>query len=113
MDLAKLLYEYASFLQDNNQFIGFTSVEMRKNKLYVAIGVHPEFLNQGYGQEILYLIDELYDYECLYLEVRTWNERARACYEKAGFVKEAYLHDDVYVDGRYRDIVLMGIINQQ
>lgn len=70
---------------DGNQFIGFTSVEMRKNKLYVAIGVHPEFLNQGYGQEILYLIDELYEYECLYLEVRTWNDRARACYEKAGF----------------------------
>ena len=70
---------------DGNQFIGFTSVEMRKNKLYIAIGVHPNFLNQGYGQEILYLIDELYDYESLYLEVRTWNDRARACYEKAGF----------------------------
>ena len=70
---------------DGNQFIGFTSVEMRKNKLYVAIDVHPDFLNQGYGQEMLYLIDELYDYESLYLEVRTWNDRARACYEKAGF----------------------------
>ena len=31
------------------------------------------------------IIDELYDYESLYLEVRTWNDRARACYEKAGF----------------------------
>ena len=70
---------------DNQQLIGFTSVEMRKDKLCVAIGVHPNYLNQGYGQEIFYLIDELYDYECLYLEVRIWNERAKACYEKAGF----------------------------
>lgn len=49
----------------------------------------------------------------LFLRVYAENEQAIRSYEKAGFVKEAYLHDDVYVDGRYRDIVLMGIINQQ
>lgn len=49
----------------------------------------------------------------LFLRVYAENAQAIASYEKAGFVKEAYLHDDVYVDGRYRDIVLMGIINQQ
>ena len=30
---------------------------------------------------------------------------------KGGFAKEAYLKDEVYVNGQYRDIVLLGIIN--
>ena len=30
---------------------------------------------------------------------------------KGGFEKEAYLRDEVYVNGEYRDIVLLGKIN--
>ena len=30
---------------------------------------------------------------------------------KGGFTKEAYLKDEVYVNGQYRDIVLLGLIN--
>ncbi|MBR6093664.1 MAG: GNAT family N-acetyltransferase [Lachnospiraceae bacterium] len=47
----------------------------------------------------------------LFLRVYSDNEQAIRSYEKAGFVKEALLHDDVFVNGVYRDIVLMGIIN--
>jgi len=39
------------------------------------------------------------------------NKAALRTYEKAGFVKEAYLKDEVCIDGVYRDIVLMGLIN--
>ncbi len=45
------------------------------------------------------------------LRVLAENARAIRSYEKAGFVKEAYLQDDVYIDGRYHDIVLMAILN--
>lgn len=48
----------------------------------------------------------------LFLRVYAENARAIGSYEKAGFVREAYLHDDVYVDGSYRDIVLMAVINK-
>lgn len=47
----------------------------------------------------------------LFLRVFADNSRAIGSYEKAGFVKEAYLKDDVCIDGVYRDIVLMAIIN--
>ena len=47
----------------------------------------------------------------LFLRVYADNEQAIRSYEKAGFVKEAYLHDDVFVNGEYCDIVLMAIIN--
>ena len=47
----------------------------------------------------------------LFLRVHADNLQAIKSYEKAGFVQEAYLHDDVYVNGEYKDIVLMAVIN--
>ena len=71
---------------------------------------------KGYGTAaaklmIHYCFEELKLHR-LFLRVYAENARAIRSYEKAGFVKEAYLRDDVYVDGEYRDIVLMGIINE-
>lgn len=49
----------------------------------------------------------------LFLRVFADNKQAIASYEKAGFSKEAYLKDDVCIDGQYRDIVLMACINDE
>lgn len=49
----------------------------------------------------------------LFLRVFADNKQAIRSYEKAGFRKEAYLKDDVRIQGEYRDIVLMGIINPE
>lgn len=70
---------------------------------------------KGYGTAtaelmIKYCFEELALHR-LFLRVYADNNQAIRSYEKGGFVKEAYLRDDVFVDGRYRDIVLMGIIN--
>lgn len=48
----------------------------------------------------------------LFLRVYGDNQQAIRSYEKAGFEREAYLREDVYIDGKYRDIVLMGILNR-
>lgn len=69
---------------------------------------------KGYGTAaaklmIQYCFDELMLHR-LFLRVYAENERAIRSYEKAGFVKEAHLRDDVYIDGEYKDIVLMGIL---
>lgn len=47
----------------------------------------------------------------VFLRVYADNEPAIRSYEKAGFQREACLRDDVYIRGKYRDIVLMGILN--
>ncbi len=47
----------------------------------------------------------------LFLRVFADNTAAIRSYENAGFQREALLHDDVLADGKYHDIVLMGIIN--
>jgi len=48
----------------------------------------------------------------LFLRVYADNRQAIGSYEKAGFVREAYLKDDVCIDGQFRDIVLMAILNK-
>ena len=47
----------------------------------------------------------------VFLRVYADNAAAIRSYEKAGFDKEALLRDDVFVNGKYRDIVLMAVIN--
>lgn len=49
----------------------------------------------------------------LFLRVYADNIRAIRSYEKAGFVREAYLREDIYLKGQYLDIVLMAVLNQQ
>ena len=47
----------------------------------------------------------------IYLRVFADNTRAIRSYEKAGFVREGLLKDDVCIDGVYRDIIWMANIN--
>lgn len=49
----------------------------------------------------------------LFLRVYADNLQAIGSYEKAGFVREAYLKDDVCIEGEYRDIVLMAVLNEK
>lgn len=73
-----------------------------------------EARGKGYGTAaaklmVRYCFEELRLHR-LFLRVYAENERAIRSYEKAGFVKEAHLREDVYIDGEYKDIVLMGIL---
>lgn len=47
----------------------------------------------------------------IYLRAFSDNIQALRSYEKAGFVREACLKDDVCIDGKYRDIIWMAAIN--
>lgn len=46
----------------------------------------------------------------IYLRALADNGQAIRSYEKAGFVREGYLREDVFVDGKYRDVVWMAIL---
>ena len=47
----------------------------------------------------------------VYLRAFASNARAIRSYEKAGFVREGLLRDDVCIEGEYRDIVWMAAVN--
>ena len=49
----------------------------------------------------------------VFLRVLADNVRAIRSYEKAGFQREAYLRECEFLDGEYRDIVLMGILDRE
>ncbi|GGG06539.1 hypothetical protein GCM10010912_58940 [Paenibacillus albidus] len=62
---------------------------------------------------------EAYRLDCLpgieyYLTAYTWsgNVRAIRSYEKCGFVVEGRLRNDAYVDGKYYDTVIMGLLKE-
>lgn len=48
----------------------------------------------------------------VYLRALSGNVAAIRSYEKAGFVQEGYLKDDVCIDGEYRDIIRMAAVNE-
>lgn len=91
-------------------------MEHKKAEFGIFIG-EPDALGKGYGTEATELMVEYaFSYLNLHklmLRVYADNERAIKAYEKAGFAKEAYLKHDVYVQNAYRDIVLMGILNEE
>lgn len=74
---------------DGDCLVGFVNIKEEETEVFIGIGVSPSLCGKHYGQNILketYKISkELYPSKPLYLEVRTWNERAIRCYQKAGF----------------------------
>ena len=70
---------------------------------------------KGIGTEILgltlqFAFDEL-DVHKVFARAFSDNPASIGSFLKGGFEKEAYLKDEVYVNGQYRDIVLLGKIN--
>lgn len=71
---------------------------------------------KGYGAEATQLMcrygfDELGLHKIM-LRVFAFNKAAVRAYEKAGFVQEAYLKDEVKIDGRFYDIIFMAIFDK-
>lgn len=74
-------------------------------------------LSKGYGTQAARLMIR-YSFENLglhklMLRVLAGNERAKKSYEKAGFVQEAYLREDVCLEDGYRDVILMAVFNPE
>jgi len=69
---------------------------------------------QGYGSDaIVTLLRFAFDEMNLHrvtLDVLTDNDRAIASYRKCGFVSEGTLRQAYYQEGRYRDLLTMGVL---
>jgi RimJ/RimL family protein N-acetyltransferase len=75
------------------------------------------YWNQGYGTEAMRLMIN-YGFHTLNLH-RIWlrvfeqNKRGIRAYEKAGFVHEGKYRQAEYQHGKYQDVLLMSILNDE
>lgn len=95
-------------------YIRDIDMDHRKGEYGIFIG-EADSRGKGVGTKaaklmIEYAFNELKLHK-IFLRVYADNLRAIGSYEKAGFVREAYLRDDVCVNGVFRDMVLMAVIN--
>jgi RimJ/RimL family protein N-acetyltransferase len=100
--------------------VGLTSLHQidfkdRHASFGIMIGAKGDW-GKGYGTEATALVVG-YAFETLnlnrvWLHVREDHERGIRAYEKAGFRKEGVLRQQMYREGRYWDLVAMGILRE-
>ena len=108
-------------LKESDKLIGSTGFEgidwrNRSAAFGIVIGDKTEW-SKGCGTEAAKLVVR-YGFDTLNLNrialhVFDHNPRAMRAYEKAGFVREGVLRQDRYVNGAYRDAIVMGILREE
>lgn len=85
----------------------------RVGKIGIVIG-RGEHRGRGYGTDAMRLIARFAFREMnlnrLELEVYDFNERAIRCYASCGFREEGRLRERQFKDGKYVDVVAMGLL---
>ena len=104
---------------ENDELIGNIALENIDYKngsaeLGIFIG-EEDNLGKGYGSEAIKLLTN-YGFKelrlhSIYLRVYDLNERAKKAYEKCGFKECGRLHEALFRDGKYHDIIHMELIN--
>lgn len=88
--------------------------EHRKAEEGIFLGETQGF-GRGIGSEAAKLMVQ-FSFEQLGLHkltarVLSFNTASIRMHEKAGYVQESYLHDELYLDGKFQDLVFLGILN--
>ena len=106
-DAGKRKAEFKSVYM-NNLFIGFFRLHFRGGRLYLSLGLCPEYCGKGYGNKLIELVKAYakkhFPENDLYLTVRDFNIRAIKAYQKSGFVIDGeHINNNVkYVTMKYR-----------
>lgn len=111
---------YGLELKENRKLIGMVglySIDWRNQKAEYGILIgDPTCWNQGLGSEatlamIRYAFHEL-NLHRLYLNVLSFHTAAICLYEKCGFRKEGELREDNFRGGKYCNVIIMGLLEQ-
>ncbi|HML96857.1 MAG TPA: GNAT family protein [Tepidiformaceae bacterium] len=75
-----------------------------------------DYLGHGYGRDVVKLLVKyafrLRNMEKVWLTTNGSNIRAQKAFAAAGFVEEGRLRRHIWLDGRYDDLVYMGILRE-
>ena len=97
---------------------GLFGADSTAQTVELGIGIGDKaYWGKGYGREaIQLLLDYAFryrNYRRVWLRVNASNERGLRAYRACGFIEEGRQRDHVYSDGRYVDLVLMGILRTE
>jgi RimJ/RimL family protein N-acetyltransferase len=105
-------------IEADGRFIGQaalfnTDPVARTCELGIAIG-DKAYWGRGYGRETITLLTHYafqhHNYHKLWLRVHAANQRAIRAYTACGFLEEGRLRAHIYSNGRYDDLLLMGLL---
>lgn len=92
------------------------SPEHRVANLGIMIGER-DYWGRGYGTDAVRTLLRLafgdMNLNRVWLMTGENNPRAQACYRKCGFREEGRLRQDRYLDGRYLDTIIMGVLREE
>ncbi len=121
LDGRSLDYNFVIADRDTENYIGqvdlinLNSLD-RCAELGIVIG-DSEYQSQGFGTEAIGLVLEFAFLRANLQRVELWvnadNARALRCYEKAGFVWEGCRRQCHFHEGRYIDLMLMGVLREE
>ena len=106
---------------ENDELIGNCGIMNINNKdrcaeLGIFIG-NEKHRNNGIGAEVLnLLLDYGFNYlnlNNIHLRVKSFNERAIACYKKVGFKEYGRRRESYFLNGKYYDDVFMDILARE
>jgi RimJ/RimL family protein N-acetyltransferase len=97
---------------------GFHDVELNHRACEIGISIGDKSAwHQGYGQDVIRLMLKhafaTLNLNRVRLRVHADNPRAIHVYEKCGFVQEGRQREALYKDGRYVDLIHMGILKSE
>ncbi|TWB15841.1 RimJ/RimL family protein N-acetyltransferase [Rhizobium sp. ERR 1071] len=98
--------------------IRLDNVNRQDRRATMAIGIYnPALLGKGFGTEaITLLLDHAFGEMRLHrigIRVLAYNERAIRAYEKCGFIVEGRERETAYVNGRWHDDIMMGLLDRE
>lgn len=94
--------------------IGLRNINFRDRNAELFIYIDPAEWGKGYGTDAVtallrFCFDEL-NLHRVFLKVIEDNKRAIRVYEKVGFKTEGVLREHTWRDGRYKNLLVMGIL---
>jgi diamine N-acetyltransferase len=104
--------------KDDNMPVGtvnLANIDYKNQKAEFGIMISESFWNKGYAYEssqrfIDYSFDE-FNLNKIYLEVLKENKTAINLYEKLGFIEAGILKEDIFKNGKFKDVLIMSLFS--
>lgn len=116
---ARIASDSATFAIETlaGEFVGLCGLEQvnaRNRSAELGIWIGKPYWDKGYGTDAVRTLSRFgfreMNLQRIYLHVYEMNTRGKRAYEKVGFKEEGRLRRGQFVDGRYVDVVVMGLL---